>query len=118
MPIYLKMPFSFHSRSVFNWVRQSSRLWTCISSILSVRKRLSERRIWAMPSSRPRVQTLVAMKACLRAPIASINVPAAASERPYIGELSIIRPPASNRIPSTLVSRARSSALRLTSKVR
>ena len=71
-----------------------------------------------MPLSRPEVQTLVAMKALLRVPAAASRSPTTASAAPYIGEVSITEPPASNRTLSTSASGARSSGRRPTSKVR
>ena len=49
-----------------------------------------------MPASRPEVQTLVARKALSRVPAAASRSPTTPSALPYIGELSITEPPASN----------------------
>ena len=71
-----------------------------------------------MPLSRPDVHTLVAMKALLRVPAAASRSPITPSAAPYIGEVSITEPPASNSTASTSASGARSSGRRPTSKVR
>ena len=112
---------AFQARRVGRWARQSSRLWICISSTWSVLSSDSDRVICSMPLSRPDVHTLVAMKALLRVPIrrgAASRSPITPSAAPYIGEVSITEPPASNSTASTSASGARSSGRRPTSKVR
>src|SRR3546814_4246247 len=70
-----------------------------------------------MPLSRPLVQTLVARNASLRLPNAARRSPTTASERPYMGELSITLPPAWNSRRRTFSSGARAAAFDPTSKV-
>ena len=79
-------------------------------------ERASARR--GVPLSRPVVQTLVAMKALSRVPAAASRSPTTPSAAPYIGEVSITEPPASNSTLRTSASGARSSGLAPTSKVR
>ena len=86
-------------------------------SMRSVRSSRIERCIWAMPLSRPDVQTLVAMKALSRVPAAASRSPTTPSAAPYIGELSITEPPASNNDRSTSTSGARCCGDAPTSKV-
>src|SRR5918994_4714202 len=57
-----------------------------------------------MPASRPRVQTLVAMKARSRASSSATRSPTTPPARPYIGELSITVPPPLNSVRRTLWS--------------
>ena len=111
-------PSFFHARSVASCVRQSTRLWTCIRSIRSTRKSSIERRICAMPASRPRVHTLVAINALSCAFIVVSNSPTTVSAAPYIGDESITEPPLSNRIRRTSSSWVRSAGPWPTSKVR
>jgi hypothetical protein len=89
-------PSVFIRRRLASCVRQSTRLWICIRSITSARSSWAERRICSMPRSRPVVHTLVARKARGRAASSANKSPVTASARPYIGELSITRPPASS----------------------
>ena len=71
-----------------------------------VRSLRNELSIWAMPLSRPEVQTFVAMKRLDR--IDAVRSPATSSERPYIGEESMTLPPAetNSRRTSTRGARA------------
>ena len=94
-------PRAFQSRSVERCTFQSTRLWICIRSMRCVRRRRIDSCICAMPASRPRVQTLVAMKGVPSPGAAASSVPVFSSARPYIGELSITRPPAAKSAAST-----------------
>jgi len=61
---------------------------------------------------------LVARKARVRASISASSSPVTASARPYIGELSIIRPPASKSSRSTSRSGRRAASPAPASKAR
>jgi hypothetical protein len=108
---------AFQALNVGRCVFQSTRLWICISSMRSVRKSRIDSFIWAMPASRPWVQTLVARKALSRVPAAASRSPTTPSDLPYIGELSITEPPASNSTFSTSARGCRSAGAGPTSKV-
>jgi len=69
-----------------------------------------------MPASRPSVHTFVARNACGRLPAAASSAPVTASARPYMGELSMTLPPASNSACSTPGRRAYASPPASTSK--
>src|SRR5215472_3496778 len=70
-------------------------------SITSVRNSCAERRICSIPRSRPVVHTLVARKLGGRLPISASRSPVTASARPYIGDVSMMRPPSSSSCCST-----------------
>src|SRR5690349_21244674 len=63
-----------------------------------------------MPSSRPLVQTLVAMKSLSRKPSSAMRSPATDSAAPYMGEESTTLPPAFENAASTSRNGARSAA--------
>jgi hypothetical protein len=63
--------------------------------------------IGAMPASLPSVQTFVAMNIASRGAPAAMILPMTASERLYIGDVSITLPPASSN-RSTISRRAAS----------
>src|SRR5580704_2809025 len=69
--------------------------------MISLRSSCAERRICSIPSSRPVVHTLVARKLRDRARNSASRSPVTASARPYIGEVSIIRPSSSSSRFST-----------------
>ena len=117
MPISRMRPSAFQACKVGRCVFQSTRLWICISSMRSVRSSRIDSFICAMPASRPWVQTLVARNALSRVPAAASRSPTTPSDWPYIGELSITEPPASNSTFSTSARGARSAADGPTSKV-
>src|SRR5215213_4310887 len=97
-------------RNVARWVRQSSRLWIWIRSSTGHCSSSADRRICAVPASRPLVQTFVARKTRGRRPASATRSPVAASARPYIGEVSIMRPPASASTRSTAASFSRAGS--------
>src|SRR5580693_9148565 len=69
--------------------------------MISLRSSCAERRICSIPRSRPVVHTLVARKLRDRARNSASRSPVTASARPYIGEVSIIRPSSSSSRFST-----------------
>src|ERR1700720_89489 len=81
-----------------------------------LRNSSAQRRICAIPRSFPLVHTLVARKTRGRNPGSATRSPVTASARPYIGEVSIIRPPASTSCRSTALSGARAPSSAPTSK--
>ena len=111
-------PCCFQSRSVARCISTSSRLWTCIRSIRSARSRAIERFIDSIPACLPCVQTLVAKKSFSRIPSAAVRSPITCSARPYIGDVSITRPPSFTNKASTSSNCRRLSDARSTSNVR
>src|SRR5262249_19355944 len=108
-------PCGFHSRKVANCVPTSTRLWTCIRSIRFARRSDIERSIDLIPFSLPRVQTFVARKTLSRMPSAAVTSPITSSARPYIGDVSITRPPSFTKSDRTSPSCLRLSAVGSTS---
>src|SRR5688572_14606953 len=102
--------FAFMSCSVLVCTSTSSRLWTCIRSICLTFRRRNDVSICLMPSSRPLVQTLVAMKSFSRRPRSATRSPATDSALPYIGEESISLPPALENAATTSRNGARAAA--------
>ena len=82
---------------------------TCMRSMTFTRRRLNDVSICAMPSSRPLVHTLVAMKSLSRTPSSAMRSPATDSELPYIGEESTTPWPAAAKMRTTSRSRSRSA---------
>src|ERR1051326_2183246 len=78
--------------------------------------RSAERRICAMPTSLPLVHTFVARKTRGRNPNSGTRSPTTVSALPYIGDESIMRPPASTNSRNTSLSGARAAALSPKSK--
>src|SRR5437867_10288 len=111
-------PCSFHSRSVARCVWTSTRLCTCIRSIRFARKSAIERSIDLIPLFLPRVHTLVATKSLSRIPSVAVRPPITSSARPYMGDVSITRPPSLTRSDRTPSSCLRVSDVRSTSNVR
>ena len=70
-------------------------------SMVGARIFKAEACICLTPAASPDVHTLVARNALPCACISDSSVPTTSSARPYMGELSITRPPASNRTRST-----------------
>src|SRR4030095_15620469 len=108
-------PCAFHSRKVSSSVWTSTRLWTCIRSIRFARRSAIERSIDLIPLSSPRVQTFVARKILSWIPSAVVNSPITSSARPYIGDVSITRPPSFTKSERTSPSCLRLSDVRSTS---
>src|SRR2546430_169273 len=90
----------FHSRNVRRCVCQSTRLWICIRSICVARKRRLDCCICSIPFSRPRVQTFVARNGFATFDLSS---PTTRSAFPYIGEVSIARPPPAEKRRTTSI---------------
>lgn len=90
-------PSRFQAASVARWVSASSRLCTCIRSIVSARSNRNDSSICAIPSERPLVQTLVARKTRSRAAARATRAPTAASARSYIGDVSMTVAPSSTK---------------------
>jgi hypothetical protein len=72
------------------------------ASCRSVPRSWAERCICAMPEARPLVHTFVARKTRCRTPSSATKSPVTASARLYIGDESIMRPPASTSASTTL----------------
>ena len=96
-------------------VSASTRLWTCIKSIVLVCRRANERCIESIPACWPRVQTLVARKSESRSLSLVRRSPMTCSARPYMGEESMTRPPSFTKALRTSASGA--DCARSTSKV-
>ena len=111
-------PSSFHSRNVARCVFTSTRLCTCMRSIRFVRRSAIERSIDLIPFSLPRVQTFVARKTLSRIPSVAVRSPITCSARPYIGEVSIARPPSLTKSERRASSCRRLSGIRSTSNTR
>src|ERR1051326_6808735 len=67
-------------------------------------KRDIDRSIDSMPCCLPRVQTLVAKNNLSRRPSLAASVPITCSERPYIGDESMTRPPSFTKSDKTSLS--------------
>src|SRR6266568_4742450 len=113
--MYRTRPAFFQSRRVARCVDASTRLCTCIRSMRSTRSFLIESSIWRIPACLPLVQTLVATKSFDCTPSSAASCPVTASEEPYIGELSMTRPPFSTKTLSVSLARASSFASPATS---
>src|ERR1044071_6995393 len=105
----------FHSRNVASCVWTSTRLWTCIRSIRFARRSSIERSIDLIPFPLPRVQTFVARNNLSWMPTAVVNSPITSSACPYIGDVSITRPPSFTKSERTSPSCLRLSPVRSTS---
>ena len=79
--------------------------------------RRNEFSICCTPASLPLVQTLVARNALAWAFDSASRSPTTCSDEPYMGEESIVLPPASNRTRRTSLNGLRAAASAPTSKV-
>ena len=117
MPIWPMRPSAFIVASVSRCPSQPTRLCTCIRARRGTPHRRSVSAICAGPSEGEPVQTLSAANRVSGMPSWLRPWPMVAWDEPYMGEESIMPPPASKKACMTAVRSASASALSPTLKV-